>query len=55
MKIETNGVKIHVRDVGRGDTALVFLHYLGGSSRTWDRVTDAQSDRFRTIATAHRG
>jgi pimeloyl-ACP methyl ester carboxylesterase len=55
MKIQSNGVKIHVREAGQGETALVFLHYWGGSSRTWHRVTDALSDQFRTIATDHRG
>jgi pimeloyl-ACP methyl ester carboxylesterase len=55
MKIQTNDVSIHVRDTGQGDLTLVFLHYWGGSSRTWRYVTDVLSDRFRTIATDHRG
>ena len=55
MKIQTHGVKIHVRETGQGDMAIVFLHYYGGSSRTWHYVTDALSAQFRTIATDHRG
>jgi pimeloyl-ACP methyl ester carboxylesterase len=55
MKVLSNGVNIHVREVGQGDTAVVFLHYYGGSSRTWHHVTDALSGRFHTVATDHRG
>ncbi|MGH8127699.1 MAG: hypothetical protein ACREPY_17330 [Rhodanobacteraceae bacterium] len=55
MKIQSNGVSIHVREAGRGDTVIVFLHYWGGSSRTWRHVADALSSRFRTVATDHRG
>jgi len=55
VKIQSNGVRIHVCEAGQGETALVFLHYWGGSSRTWHRVIDALSDQFRTIATDHRG
>ena len=38
MKIEANGIRLNVRDQGRGTPALVFLHYWGGSSRTWEEV-----------------
>jgi pimeloyl-ACP methyl ester carboxylesterase len=55
MDIETNGTRIHVTQRGEGDTALVFLHYYGGSSRTWDGVGAALSDRYRIVATDHRG
>lgn len=55
MKIQSNNVQIHVRKAGNGDTALVFLHYYGGSSRTWRYVTEALSSQFQTIATDHRG
>lgn len=55
MKIQTNGVQIHVRDAGKGNTAIVFLHYYGGSSSTWRYVTEALSSQFRTVATDHRG
>ncbi|MDR5783853.1 alpha/beta hydrolase [Caballeronia sp. LZ065] len=55
MDIDTNGVRIHVEEQGDGAFALVFLHYYGGSSRTWDAVTGELSKRFRTVATDHRG
>jgi len=55
MKIETNGTRIHVTQRGSGSLALVFLHYYGGSSRTWDMVAHRLSDRYRTVATDHRG
>lgn len=55
MKIETNGTRIHVTQQGNGNPALVFLHYYGGSSRTWSRVTEALPDRYRIVATDHRG
>lgn len=55
MEIEVNGTRIHVTQAGHGDPALVFLHYYGGSSRTWQRVTDRLSSRYRTVATDHRG
>lgn len=55
MKIATNGIQVHVEEQGSGEPALVFLHYWGGSSRTWRHVTGALSATFRTIATDHRG
>jgi uncharacterized protein (TIGR02246 family) len=55
MDIESNGVRIHVREAGDGDLALVFLHYWGGSSRTWGRVIDALPDGYRRVAYDHRG
>lgn len=55
MEIETNGTRIHIEQRGSGDLALVFLHYYGGSSRTWDRVANELSDRYRIIAIDHRG
>ena len=55
MMIETNGVKLQVRDNGQGELSLVFLHYWGGSSRTWHQTIDALPQRYRTIAIDHRG
>jgi pimeloyl-ACP methyl ester carboxylesterase len=55
MKIESNGITLHVEDHGTGDPSLVFLHYYGGSSRTWKHVTARLAPRFRTIAIDHRG
>jgi len=55
MKIAANGIQINVRDRGRGQPNLVFLHYWGGSSRTWDDVIDQLADQHRSIALDHRG
>jgi pimeloyl-ACP methyl ester carboxylesterase len=55
MHIQTCGATIHVRQQGDGDLALVFLHYWGGSSRTWDAVANELKSRYRIIATDHRG
>ena len=35
MDLATNGIRIHVSEKGHGERAIVFLHYRGGSSRTW--------------------
>jgi hypothetical protein len=47
MKVESNGLTINVEETGKGDLSLVFLHYWGGSSRTWKHVTAKLVDRFR--------
>lgn len=55
MKIRANGTELHIEDRGSGGRALVFLHYWGGSSRTWRHVIAALSPGFRTIAIDQRG
>lgn len=55
MKIVSNGISIHVEEQGDGDLSLVFLHYWGGSSRTWKRITAGLAPRFHTVAIDHRG
>ncbi|MBB3212702.1 pimeloyl-ACP methyl ester carboxylesterase [Herbaspirillum sp. Sphag1AN] len=55
MKIASNGIRIFVEEQGQGDLPLVFLHYWGGSTRTWHHVTHALSDAYRTICMDHRG
>jgi pimeloyl-ACP methyl ester carboxylesterase len=55
MKVASNGLSIHVEEQGAGDLGLVFLHYYGGSSRTWKHVTARLASRFHTIAIDHRG
>ena len=55
MMIESNGIELHVEQRGSGGPALVFLHYWGGSSRTWRHVVDALSPDYRTIALDQRG
>ena len=55
MKIASNGIQIHVKDQGKGTLPIVFLHYYGGSSRTWDDVIAALPAEYRTIAPDLRG
>jgi pimeloyl-ACP methyl ester carboxylesterase len=55
MKIASNGIRIHVEEQGSGDLALLFLHYWGGSSRTWGKVIAALPKSYRTFAMDHRG
>lgn len=55
MMIEANGIELHVEQRGAGGPALVFLHYWGGSSRTWQHVVDALSPDYRTVAIDQRG
>ena len=55
MKIQTNGIHLHVTQSGTAHRALVFLHYYGGSSRTWGSVIEALSGGFRTVALDQRG
>jgi 3-oxoadipate enol-lactonase len=54
MKLFANGIHINVEDRGHGDPSLVFLHYWGGSSRTWSEVIE-QLSTHRSIALDHRG
>lgn len=55
MKVAANGINIHVEDQGNGALPVVFLHYWGGSSRTWDGVIAALPTGYRTIAPDLRG
>lgn len=55
MKIVSNGIALHVEQRGAGSPALVFLHYWGGSSRTWRHVIDALAPEFRTVTIDQRG
>ncbi len=55
MKVASNGISLHAEERGAGDLSLVFLHYYGGSSRTWKHVTAKLAPDFHTIAIDHRG
>ncbi len=50
-----NGVDLNVVEAGEGSPALVFLHYWGGSSRTWAPVIDGLSKTNRCVAIDFRG
>jgi pimeloyl-ACP methyl ester carboxylesterase len=53
--VQANGIHLHVEQQGAGAPAIVFLHYWGGSTRTWRHVTEALADDFRTVAIDQRG
>jgi pimeloyl-ACP methyl ester carboxylesterase len=55
MLVASNGIHIYVEEKGSGDLPLVFLHYWGGSSRTWRHVTTVLAKAYRTLAVDHRG
>ena len=53
--IETRGARINYIDRGVGKTTLLFLHYWGGSARTWTRVIDQLEGEARCVAIDQRG
>lgn len=55
MRVASNGIQIHVEEQGSGEPVLVFLHYWGGSARTWRHVTAPLAATHRTIALDQRG
>jgi 3-oxoadipate enol-lactonase len=57
MNITANGIKLNVNVSGhaRNGPTLVFLHYWGGSSRTWNQVIEALPRAFRTVTPDLRG
>ena len=50
-----NNVDINVVEIGQGDPALLFLHYWGGSIRSWIPVMGGLSERHRCVAIDFRG
>ncbi len=48
-------VIVRRREKGVGEPALVFLHYWGGSHRTWNGVISRLADTFRCVAYDSRG
>ncbi|MGB7756977.1 MAG: alpha/beta fold hydrolase [Salinisphaera sp.] len=55
MKITANGLTLHADDSGSGPLALVFLHYWGGTARTWHPVMAALPANLRKVALDARG
>jgi pimeloyl-ACP methyl ester carboxylesterase len=53
--VNTNGVALHIMEVGAGEPAVVFLHYWGGSSRTWRKVIERLRGSPQVIAIDQRG
>ncbi|SFS08118.1 Pimeloyl-ACP methyl ester carboxylesterase [Granulicella pectinivorans] len=55
MKFTIGHLAINIEDEGSGDPALLFLHYWGGTHRTWSAVISALSDSYRCVAYDSRG
>ncbi len=55
MYYTINNIRLFVKDEGHGEPTLIFLHFWGGSSATWNEVTDLLNDQFRCISYDHRG
>jgi pimeloyl-ACP methyl ester carboxylesterase len=53
--VRVQGLDFHVRDVGDKQPALVFLHYWGGTGRTWNLVIRELAGRHRCVAPDLRG
>lgn len=53
--LHVNGVDLHLVEVGEGTTTLLFLHYWGGSSRTWEPVMEQLATTQRCVALDFRG
>lgn len=55
MMLNANGMALQVEQRGAGSPALVFLHYWGGSSRSWRHIADRLVADFRTVTFDQRG
>jgi pimeloyl-ACP methyl ester carboxylesterase len=55
MNYQIRGLSIHAEVHGTAEPALVFLHYWGGTSRTWRKVTTDLEGQFKTVAYDARG
>src|SRR5580700_4488189 len=53
--IRVANLQIYAEEAGEGSPALVFVHYWGGSRRTWSEIIARLSNRFRSIAVDLRG
>jgi pimeloyl-ACP methyl ester carboxylesterase len=53
--IPTQGAAIRISESGSGEPACVFLHYWGGSKRTWDEVIERIDGRARCVTVDQRG
>lgn len=54
-QVDTGAGSVHVTQAGEGSPALVFLHYWGGSSRTWQLVVERLAALARCVAIDQRG
>lgn len=53
--VSVDGLNLHVAQRGSGPIAIVFLHYWGGTSRTWGPVIDRLAEHHRCVAVDLRG
>ena len=53
--VKTRGARIAYTDRGAGETTYLFLHYWGGSSRTWEGVIAKLEAGARCVALDQRG
>lgn len=55
MKYTVDGVGLNLLELGSGERTLFFLHYFGGSSRTWQPVMERLAGGYRCLALDLRG
>lgn len=55
MRYTNNGLQLSYSDTKYGKKTLIFLHYFGGSSRTWQPVIDLLASEVRCVALDLRG
>lgn len=55
MYYQVNDVRLFVADEGDKSPALLFIHFWGGSSRTWQQVTHLLRNEYRCIRFDQRG
>jgi pimeloyl-ACP methyl ester carboxylesterase len=55
MKALIRNVSLEIRQRGAGDIALVFLHYWGGTHRTWNKVAAELETSYRIVTYDMRG
>jgi pimeloyl-ACP methyl ester carboxylesterase len=55
VKVKVDGLSLNVLQTGSGEPALLFLHYWGGSARTWSAVSASLGRDFRCVAYDQRG
>ncbi len=55
MKVLIGNVSLYVDEQGAGDLSLVFLHYWGGTHRTWSKVVAELRSSYRTVTYDMRG
>ncbi len=55
MYYSVNNINLFVKDEGKGEPFLIFLHFWGGSSSTWNGVTSILKDKFRCVSYDHHG